>query len=387
MAQPTAITSVRQAFTHVYIIDLAGELTSSVEATLLKAYEQASSDGARVVILNFSRLAYKNSSGIKSLVTLLTRSNAAGQRLFAAELNVDHRNIFQVAQLDQGITVYASEADALQAAHDLLDTPGASLPSPTPRVAPAQPKVTKRPTDSWAKPVERLNIAETHAGALGLNVQGRRLFGPLQGFGQLWQKTYRIDLRNSTLTPQEVIASWKQSVPNLKPPQKRFYPSSIGITPNELVLIDAQTPGGPISTGVMVLYAGAESFTLMTPAGHPEAGWVTFSSYVEDGCTFAQVEVMARAGDPLYELAFRLAGSKLQDQIWTHVLMALAAQLGTSGEVQMHKTLLDPKLQWGRAGNIWYNAQLRTLLYSPIALLQWIGARFTSKSRRGGPPV
>jgi anti-anti-sigma factor len=382
MAQPTAITSVRQAFTHVYVIDLAGELTSSVEATLLNAYEQASRDGACVVILNFSQLAYKNSSGIKALVALLTRSNAAGQRLFAAELNEDYRNIFQVAQLDQGITVYASEADALQAAHDLLDTPGAPLPTPTPPVAPAQPKVTKRPTDSWAKPVERLNIAETHAGAQGLNVQGRRLFGPLQGFGRLWQKTYRIDLRNSTLTPQEVIASWKQSVPNLKPPQKRFYPSSIGITPNELVLIDARTPGGPISTGVMVLYAGAESFTLMTPAGHPEAGWVTFSSYVEDGCTFAQVEVMARAGDPLYELAFRLAGSKLQDQIWTHVLTTLAAQLGTSGEVQMHKTLLDPKLQWVRAGNIWYNAQLRTLLYSPIALLQWIGAWFRSKSRR-----
>jgi anti-anti-sigma factor len=382
MAQPTAITSVRQAFTHVYIIDLAGELTSSVEATLLNAYEQASSDGARVLILNFSHLAYKNSSGIKALVALLMRSNAAGQRLFAAELNEDYRNIFQVAQLDQGIIVYASEADALQAAHDLLDTLGAPLPTPTPPVAPAQPKVTKRPTDSWAKPVERLNIAETHGGAQGLNVQGRRLFGPLQGFGQLWQKTYRIGLRNSTLTPQEVIASWKQSVPKLKPPQKRFYPSSIGITPNELVLIDAQTAGGPISTGVMVLYAGAKSFTLMTPAGHPEAGWVTFSSYVEDGCTFAQVEVMARAGDPLYELAFRLAGSKLQDQIWTHVLTALAAQLGTSGEVQMHKTLLDPKLQWGRAWNIWYNAQLRTLLYSPIALLQWIGAWFRSKIRR-----
>ena len=63
---------------------------------------------------------------------------------------------------------------------------------------------------------------------------------------------------------------------------------------------------------------GAESFTLMTPAGHPEAGWVTFSSYVEDGRTFAQVQVLARASDPLYEVAFRLAGDKLQDQVWTH---------------------------------------------------------------------
>jgi hypothetical protein len=61
-------------------------------------------------------------------------------------------------------------------------------------------------------------------------------------------------------------------VPKFNPPQKRFHPSSIDIAPNELVLFDAQTPWGAISTGVMVMYAGADSFTLMTPAEHPEAG-------------------------------------------------------------------------------------------------------------------
>ena len=382
MARPLAVISVRQAFTQVYVIDLAGELTSSTDVKLLNAYQKVSNNGARVVILNFSHLAYKNSSGVKLLVALLTRAKAAGQHLFAAEMNVDYRNIFQVTQLDQGITVYATEADALQAAHELLDTPGAPPPVSTRGVATGQRAVSTRSTGSWAKPVEQLSVAETPAGALSLNVQGRQLFGPLQGFGQMWQKTYRIALRNRELTPQQVIATWKENVPRLEPPQKRFYPSSLGIAPNELVLIDAQTAAGSISTGVMVLYAGAESFTLMTPAGHPEAGWVTFSSYIEDGSTFAQVQVLARASDPFYELAFRLAGSKLQDQIWTHVLAELAALLGTSGEVQMHKTLLDPKLQWERAGNIWYNAQLRTLLYSPIALIRWIGASFKPKSQR-----
>jgi hypothetical protein len=321
------------------------------------------------LVLNFSQLVYKNSSGIKAVVALLARCKAARQRLFAVGLNAGYRNIFEVAQLNQGITVYDSEADALQAAHDLLSAPGELVRASNRPVAPTQSTVTKRATAAWAEPVERLNMVEIPVGARNLNVEGRRLFGPLQGFGQLWQKTYRIGLRSTHLTPQEVIATWKRSVPKLKPPAKRFYPSSLGITPNALVLIDAQTPGGPISTGVMVLYAGAESFTLMTPAGHPEAGWVTFSSYVEEGRTFAQVQVMARAGDPLYELAFRLAGSKLQDGIWTHVLTALAAELGTSGEVKMDKALLDHKLQWGRAWNIWYNAQLRTLLYSPIKLL------------------
>jgi anti-anti-sigma factor len=366
----------------VFILDVAGELKSSVEPGLLTAYQQASSRGARIVILNLRELAYKNSSGIKLLVTLLAHANARGQRLFAVELGNEYENIFQVTQLDQGIAVYATETDALQAAHALLDTPGAPLPRSPSRVAPAQPIVTRRPTDSWAEPVERLNIPEKPGGAQALNVQGRRLFGPLQGFGQLWLKTYRIGLRNSTLTPEHVIAVWKQNVPRLKPGQKRFYPSAAGIMPSELVLIDAETPGGPISTGVMVLYAGAESFTLMTPAGHPEAGWVTFSSFVEDGCTFAQVQVMARAGDPLYELAFRVAGSKLQDEIWTHVLTALAAKLGTSGEIQIQRTLLDPRLQWERIRNIWYNAQLRTLLYTPITLLRGIGAWLGLKSQR-----
>ena len=382
MASPPAVISVRQAFPQVYVVDLAGELTSSSDVQLLNAYQQVSKDGARVVILNFSHLAYKNSSGVNLLVTLLTRAKAAGQRLFAAEMNIDYRNIFQVTQLDEGIAVYATEADALKAAHELLDIPGAAPPVLSDGVEISERPASTRSTESWAKPVDRLSIAETPAGALSLNVHGRRLFGPLQGFGQMWQKTYRIALRKRELTPQQVIATWKENVPRLKPPEKRFYPNSLGIAPNELVLIDAQTPGGPISTGVMVLYAGAESFTLMTPAGHPEAGWVTFSSYVEDGCTFAQVQVLARASDPLYELAFRFAGSKLQDQIWTHVLTELAALLGTSGDLQMHKTLLDPQLQWNRAGNIWYNAQLRTLLYCPIGLIRRICASIGPKSHQ-----
>ena len=41
-------------------------------------------------------------------------------------------------------------------------------------------------------------------------------------------------------------------------------------------------PGGmKVKTGVMVLYADEESFTLMTPEGHMFAGWITFSAYQE----------------------------------------------------------------------------------------------------------
>jgi hypothetical protein len=70
-----------------------------------------------------------------------------------------------------------------------------------------------------------------------------------------------------------------------------------GVAPGEVVLINASLQGMPVGTGVMVLYADDESFTLMTPQGHPESGWVTFSAFPDEaaeGAIVAQVQSMAR---------------------------------------------------------------------------------------------
>ncbi len=225
----------------------------------------------------------------------------------------------------------------------------------------------------WAQRVDRLKAPDAPPEALNLNVAGRRAVGPLQGFGQLWQKTFCIRLVGASVTPAEVIAEWKAELPRFKPAESRFYPSPGGIARGEEVLINAWTPGGPIATGVVVLYADDESFTLMTPEGHPESGWVTMSAYVEDGVTVAQVQGLARASDPIYELAFRAMGSRLQDTIWEHVLTELAAHFGVKGQpVEVDRWLLDPKVQWRRAGNIWHNAQIRTILYQLAAPIRWV---------------
>ena len=57
-----------------------------------------------------------------------------------------------------------------------------------------------------------------------------------------------------------------------------------------------------LSTGVMVLYADDESFTLMTPEGHMFAGWITFSAAGDGEATVAQAQLLIRANDPLYEV-------------------------------------------------------------------------------------
>src|ERR1700722_7565417 len=44
----------------------------------------------------------------------------------------------------------------------------------------------RRDASAWARPVERLTASDGH-----INVTGRRPTAPMNGFGRMWQKTYR----------------------------------------------------------------------------------------------------------------------------------------------------------------------------------------------------
>ena len=238
----------------------------------------------------------------------------------------------------------------------------------------------QQPRDAahWAKPVDRLRVTGTPAGALNLNVEGRQVVGPLQGFGRLWQKTYRVPLGEANVSPQDVVSVWKEKLPELMPNDSRFYPSITGVKPGEVIIINATLPGvpGTISTGVMILYADDEAFTVMTPEGHPESGFNTFSAYAEDGVTTAQIQSLARANDPIYEFGFRfLGGSSQQEKIWHHVLTQLAAQFGVPAQVAMQKTCVDNRLQWSQAKNVWHNAMIRSTLNLPVRTVRRVFGR------------
>ena len=238
---------------------------------------------------------------------------------------------------------------------------------------PPEPTDTIQPRDAayWAQQVTRLRVSDMPPGAVSVTVEGRRVVGPLQGFGQLWQKTYRVRLSGAHVTPVEVIRVWKEHFKEFWPKGNRFYAPLVGIAPGEVALLTVRAGGMPLSTGVLVLYADDESFTLMTPQGHMFAGWITFSAYEEDGATVAQAQVLMRANDPLYEIGLRLGGHRAEDRFWQHTLLALAAHFGVYGQVLLRTACLDPRIQWGQAGNIWQNAAIRTMLYilsAPIRL-------------------
>jgi hypothetical protein len=246
-----------------------------------------------------------------------------------------------------------------------------------------QPTEPSTRQEAWAQPVERLKVADLQAGAVNLNVEGRRVTGPVQGFGQMWQKTYSIHLKGSTVTPQELIRSWKEKFPTFWPQGNRFYGRSASIAPGQVAVLNLAGPGGMtspgggplISTGIMVIYADDVSFSFMTPEGHMFAGMITFSAERQGAETVAQIQALIRASDPLYEMMFRLGlGHKMEDDFWMQTLRNLAAYFQATGaEPELRRVLVDPRLQWGESKNIWHNAAIRTTFYTLLAPIRWAG--------------
>lgn len=221
-----------------------------------------------------------------------------------------------------------------------------------------------RSASNWASPVSTLKVTGLPSEAINLNVEGRKLTGPLQGFGQLWQKTYKVRLSGSSATPDQVIARWRENFSAYWPKGNRFYSPLTRIEPGDVAVLNLDMPGGmALSTGIIVIYADERSFSFMCPAGHMFGGLITFSADVEDGATAAQAQVLIRANDPLWEVIMRLGGFKKEDDFWQATLKNLAVEYGVPPHVQQQTTLVDPRLQWSEAKNIWYNAAVRSTLY------------------------
>ena len=236
------------------------------------------------------------------------------------------------------------------------------------------PEIGPRDAANWAKQITRLSVDDVPEEAVNRNVAGRRVMSPIQGFGKMWQKTYRVKLDGIEIAPEEVIATWKQNFPSFWPENNRFFGPLTGIAPGEVAVLNLTMPGRlKLSTGVLVLYADEESFTLMTPQGHMFAGWITFSAFQRDGSTFAQAQVLMRANDPMYETGLAFGGHKKEDQFWEHTLRSLARHLGAAGEFEAQTVCVDKKRQWRRAGNIWHNAAIRSGFYAMGAPARTVG--------------
>ena len=115
MSQANVTINVRNSNGKSGILEIRGEITPFAENALMDAYTQASTAGARAIVLNFSDLEYMNSGGIGLLVMLLIRANRQGQQVLACGLTEHYRHIFELTRLNEAIRICDTEAEALAA--------------------------------------------------------------------------------------------------------------------------------------------------------------------------------------------------------------------------------------------------------------------------------
>lgn len=207
--------------------------------------------------------------------------------------------------------------------------------------------------ERWAKPVDSLHVGHELPPDAINRVEGQRVASLAGGFGKMWQKTYRIRLPGSEVTPQDVIRAWREHFRYFWPKRAHFYGPSDPIAPGDVALINLTMPGGiKFSTGVLVIYVDDESFSFMTPEEHVFTGMITFSARSEGEDTVVQAQALIRPQDPLAELGMMFGGHRSEDNHWKHTLISLAKYFGMDAEPEMERVLVDRKRQWKHFGNI-----------------------------------
>ena len=113
MPESWVMTDVRAGYGASSVIDIHGELHACAEHSLMDAYDNAAEAGSNVIILNFADTHSLDRDGIGLVVTLLSQADEQQRRLLAIGLSDSCREIFELTRLDQMISVYPSESEAL----------------------------------------------------------------------------------------------------------------------------------------------------------------------------------------------------------------------------------------------------------------------------------
>jgi anti-anti-sigma factor len=367
MGQVSLSLSVAIVNGSVAVMALEGVVSADSEAAMTEALEHAAGKGARSAILDLSEVSGIDSGGASVLVKFWALSKRRRIAVSAAGPEDGIREILVLTQLAEVIPLFEDLPKAVSAAGVDMDNPSSGDAKKFEVTKDSLTGANRGSIVYWAKPVDKLRVTKVPGAISGLNVENRHPVGPIKGFGQMWEKTYELRFPNTKKTPFEIATTAKENFVRFQPPQNNFYASPAGMVAGETVLIRSAVAGIPIYTGVLVSYADDVSFTFMTPQGHPESGWVTFRVFREANETVCQIQGLARANDPIYEIAFHLNGSKFQEMTWKHVLGSLAKHLDVSAPVAMKKRCIARNLQWSQMGTIRHNAQIWTLSY----LLIW----------------
>jgi hypothetical protein len=221
---------------------------------------------------------------------------------------------------------------------------------------------------NWAPKVDRLHVNGPRQDK-AFNVEGRRLAGPQQGFGPLYDRTFTITLGDA-VSPEALVGDWRAHFGEFWPKSATFYGSLTSIQAGDVAPLTASG----ITTGVLVIYADDTSFSYMTPVGHMFAGMITFSARDQQGAgTVAEIRMLVRPADALWVMVWPV-GKGMENKFWKKTLTNLAESRGVTGvSATEATTCVDRRILWKNWRNVFHNGGIVTVLH-------WLGRPFRRAS-------
>jgi anti-anti-sigma factor len=99
----------------VTVLRFEGDISSTSKDAVLGTYQSLPKAAVKLVLLDFQKVDYINSSGIALVIQLLIEASNAGQKVYAFGLSPHFTKVFTMVGITKYAELYASEEQALAA--------------------------------------------------------------------------------------------------------------------------------------------------------------------------------------------------------------------------------------------------------------------------------
>jgi hypothetical protein len=147
-----------------------------------------------------------------------------------------------------------------------------------------------------------------------------------RGAGPLLQRDYWAVFAGCALKPSEVMTCVKARFCELPPASLVRFVAPTGLRSNAELDIRIKPA---LACRVRVIHDDAQSITLATVEGHPEAGRITFGAYRNPaGAVIFHIRSRARSSSTVERVGFLAIGDAMQTNTWTDFINNTAVAVG-----------------------------------------------------------
>ncbi|MGD0912954.1 MAG: STAS domain-containing protein [Terracidiphilus sp.] len=100
---------------NVTLLRFEGDIASTSKDAVLGAYQALPKATAKLILLDFTKVDYINSSGIALVIQMLIEASNSGQKVFAFGLSPHFVKVFTMVGITKYAQLFPSEAEAIAA--------------------------------------------------------------------------------------------------------------------------------------------------------------------------------------------------------------------------------------------------------------------------------